>query len=56
MNTIALSKVALASRSDREPSLTVTLEQLRRFEEAETALQQACALRGIEKPKLVAKR
>lgn len=54
MKTFALSKIVLTGRNEPEPSLAVTLEQLRRYEQAESNLHEACVRRGIEKPKLVA--
>ena len=54
MKTFALSNKAFNSIGDVKPSLDTSLEQLRRFKEADTNLQQLCARKGIETPKLVA--
>ncbi|EJB8384319.1 hypothetical protein ABMZ67_10025 [Pseudomonas aeruginosa] len=54
MKTFALSNKAFNSVGEVKPSLETSLEQLRRFKEADTNLQQVCVQRGIETPKLVA--
>lgn len=54
MKTFALSNKAFNSIGDVKPSLDTSLEQLRRFKEADTNLQQLCARKGIETPKLIA--
>jgi len=55
MKTFALSNKAFNSDSDIKPNLDISLEQLRRFKEADANLQQVCVQRGIETPKLVAR-
>ncbi|QVI69653.1 hypothetical protein [Pseudomonas syringae] len=55
MKTFALSNKAFNSGQDIKPDLEVSLEQLRRYKEADESLQAACFSRGIETPRLVAK-
>lgn len=56
MKTFALSNKAFNSSSDVKPNLDMSLEQLRRYKEADESLQAACVRQGIQTPKLVAKR
>lgn len=55
MKTFALSNKAFNSNHDVKPNIDISLEQLRRFKEADDNLQAACVRLGIETPKLVAK-
>lgn len=55
MKTFALSNKAFYSNQDVKPNLDLSLEQLRRFKEADDSLQAACVRLGIETPKLVAR-
>lgn len=54
MKTFALSNKAFNSSPEPQPNLEISLEQLRRYKEADDSLQAACVRRGIETPKLVA--
>lgn len=55
MKTFALSNKAFNSGPEIKPNLEISLEQLRRYKEADASLQAACVSRGIEAPRLVAK-
>ncbi|MBJ2204587.1 MULTISPECIES: hypothetical protein [Pseudomonas] len=55
MKTFALSNKAFNSGPEIKPNLEISLEQLRRYKEADDSLQAACVSRGIEAPRLVAK-
>lgn len=55
MKTFALSNKAFNSTDDVKPNLDVSLEQLRRYKEADDNLQEACVRQGIQAPKLMAK-
>ena len=55
MKTFALSNKAFNSGPEIKLNLEISLEQLRRYKEADDSLQAACVSRGIEAPRLVAK-
>lgn len=55
MKTFALSNKSFNSGPEIKPNLEISLEQLRRYKEADANLQAACFSRGIEAPRLVAK-